>query len=91
MVNEECYPYVSGGTGTIETCRVPRRANLLTMKCDLPKMQAVNTGNSQKKRKERKELFRTPPAYRIAQLEEDIMNEIHEHGPVQGELNFFLF
>ena len=32
----------------------------------------------------RKGLFRTPPAYRIAQKEEDIMNEIMQRGPVQG-------
>lgn len=89
VVNEDCYPYKSGLTGSVERCKVSRRANLATMGCQLP------TGNSDGKRKPRKGLFRTPPAYRIAQKEEDIMNEIKLRGPVQATMrvhsDFFLY
>ena len=83
VVNDDCYPYVSGVSGSVEKCRVPRRANLQTMKCRLPKSpNSIHSSNGD--HKERKELFRTPPAYRVAEKEEDIMNELRERGPVQG-------
>lgn len=79
VVNEECYPYISGVTGEVERCKVPRRANLMTMNCQL-----VNSGKAPQSKPSRKSLFRTPPAYKIAPVEEDIMNEILQRGPVQG-------
>ena len=82
VVNEECYPYTSGQTGQVERCKVPRRGNLSTMKCQLVNAAVGSTRPSDKP--QRKGLFRTPPAYRIALQEEDIMNEIIQRGPVQG-------
>lgn len=67
-------------TGTVEKCKVPRRANLMTMQCQLVNAAKVRTEPG----KERKSLFRTPPAYRIAQKDQDIMNEIRQRGSVQG-------
>lgn len=84
MVNEECYPYLSGRTGSVEKCKASRRATLSSMQCQL-----VNASPKRlEEKRERRGLFRTPPAYRIAPKEEDIMNEIRERGPVQGEFNF---
>ena len=74
VVDEDCYPYTSGSSGSVEKCRAPRKASMLSMRCR-PKDREAS---------KRTELFRTPPAYRVAQLEEDIMNEIRERGPVQG-------
>lgn len=53
----------------------------MTMKCQL-----INAavGRPKVDKPPRKGLFRTPPAYRIAPKEEDIMNEILLRGPVQG-------
>lgn len=54
----------------------------MTMKCQL-----VNAAVGRPKvsgKPQRKGLFRSPPAYRIAPQEEDIMNEILLRGPVQG-------
>lgn len=82
MVNEDCYPYVSGKSGQVERCKVPRRANLMSMNCQLVNRAVVETPD--KGKPQRKGLFRTPPAYRIAPVEEDIMNEILQRGPVQG-------
>lgn len=88
MVNEECYPYISGMTGTVEKCKLPRRANLMTMQCQLVNAASSRTGSEPGK--QRKSLFRTPPAYRIAQKDEDIMNEIKQRGSVQGLLNSYI-
>lgn len=85
VVNEECYTYTSGTTGQVERCRVSKKANLMSMQCQLVNL-ARRGGNSGKPA--RKGLFRTPPAYRIAPVEEDIMNEIRQRGPVQGWRHF---
>ena len=37
VVNDECYPYVSGQTGKVNKCKVGRRSNLLTLGCQLTK------------------------------------------------------
>ncbi|XP_057373493.1 uncharacterized peptidase C1-like protein F26E4.3 [Daphnia carinata] len=93
VVNEECYPYISGRTGQVEKCKVPRRGNLATMKCRLINAAARSSQDTDKP--QRKGLFRTPPAYRIAPFEDDIMNEILQHGPVQATMrvhpDFFLY
>lgn len=87
VVNEECYPYTSGYTGQVERCKVPRRANLMTMQCQLVNAAVGRSRSVSDNKPQRKGLFRTPPAYRIAQQEDDIMNEILQRGPVQGTSN----
>ena len=77
MILEDCYPYVAGESGLPGKCRVPRRgATLQSVGCRLPASSSSS--------KPRTELFRTPPAYRVAPEEHDIMNEIRARGPVQG-------
>ncbi len=71
VVNEECYPYISGRTGQVDKCKVPRRGNLATMKCQLVNAAVRKSDRSDKP--PRKGLFRSPPAYRIAPFEDDIM------------------
>jgi len=93
VVNDECYPYVSGLTGKVEKCKVSRRSNLMSMGCQL--VNAATGDDASEAPRRRKSLFKTPPAYRIAPLEFDIMNEISGRGPVQATMkvyhDFFLY
>ena len=83
VVNDDCYPYVSGETGTVNKCKVGRRSNLLTMGCRLTK-GVYSSGQDESATSSQKGLFKTLPAYRISPRQTDIMNEIRQRGPVQG-------
>lgn len=69
LVDEDCFPY----TASNEKCKVPRKGDLVTAKCDLPILV------------DRKSKYKVAPAYRLGN-ETDIMNEILKSGPVQGEI-----
>ncbi|KAG0715903.1 putative peptidase C1-like protein F26E4.3 [Chionoecetes opilio] len=73
VVNEGCFKYVSGNTGKVPECRIPRGGNMLTLRCAAD--EAVY---------KRRGLYRTEPAYRISGKEEDIQWEIMTNGPVQA-------
>lgn len=73
VVDEPCYPYTAG-SGFLERCRLPKRANLLTARCNPPAHPQTVF---------RTDLYRMGPAYRLGS-EQDIMYEIMESGPVQG-------
>ncbi|KAF5291933.1 hypothetical protein FQA39_LY14165 [Lamprigera yunnana] len=72
LVDEHCYPYV----GHDENCRIPKRSNLLTARCNLP----LNV--------RRKEKYKVGPAYRLAN-ETDIMYEIMASGSVQATMKVY--
>ncbi|XP_025835543.1 tubulointerstitial nephritis antigen-like [Agrilus planipennis] len=78
IVDENCFPY----TGQEETCRFPRKYNLIQSGCVPP--FGVN----------RKEKYKVAPAYRLRN-ETDIMNDIIKSGPVQATMkvyhDFFLY
>ena len=86
VVNDECYPYVSGQTGKVNKCKVGRRSNLLTLGCQLTK-SGYGSGRDESATSSQKSLFKTLPAYRISPRQFDIMNEIRQRGPVQGKIN----
>jgi len=73
VVDEPCYPYTAG-LGFFERCRLPKRSNLLTARCNPPAHPQTPL---------RTDLYRMGPAYRLGS-EQDIMYEIMESGPVQG-------
>ncbi|XP_066951283.1 uncharacterized peptidase C1-like protein F26E4.3 [Macrobrachium rosenbergii] len=73
VVNEECYTYESGSTGKVAACRIPRRANLFSLRCAAKQVVF-----------QREDLYKTEPAYRISGKEEDIQWEIMTNGPVQA-------
>lgn len=72
LVDEDCFPY----TATNEKCRIPRRGDLATARCNLPVLV------------DRRSKYKVAPAYRIGN-ETDIMYEIFHSGPVQGTFSFF--
>jgi len=94
VVNDDCYPYVSGETGTVNKCKVGRRSNLLTMGCRLTK-GVYSSGQDESATSSQKGLFKTLPAYRISPRQTDIMNEIRQRGPVQATMkvhhDFFMY
>ncbi|XP_069184866.1 tubulointerstitial nephritis antigen-like [Procambarus clarkii] len=73
VVNEECYAYESGTTGQLPTCRVPPNANLFSLRCSNNEVVY-----------QRRDLYKTEPAYRISGKETDIQWEILTNGPVQA-------
>ncbi|XP_042204646.1 uncharacterized peptidase C1-like protein F26E4.3 [Homarus americanus] len=73
VVNEECYEYESGRTGKLPRCRIPRNANLFNLRCSANDVVY-----------QRRNLYRTEPAYRISGKEVDIQWEILTNGPVQA-------
>ena len=73
MVDEPCYLYTAG-SGFLERCRLPKRSNLLTARCQPPPHPQTVL---------RTDLYRVGPSYRLGS-EQDIMYEIMESGPVQG-------
>lgn len=73
VVNEECYEYESGSTGKVPECRIPRRASLFNLRCAAREVVY-----------QRRNLYKTEPAYRISGKEEDIQWEILKNGPVQA-------
>lgn len=73
VVNEECYVYESGRTSHLPPCTIPRSDNLFSMGC---------AGNNVVY--QRKNLYKTEPAYRISGKEIDIQWEILTNGPVQA-------
>lgn len=75
VVEERCYPYI-GDYKTSSKCKVARGIRSLKAARCLPQHSIEPP---------RLELYRTGPAYRI-KSEQDIMHEILESGPVQGEL-----
>jgi len=74
IVDEDCYPYLSGKTGEAGQCRMSRRASLHDCQASKP------PGN-------RTDVYKTGPAYRISSQEDDIKYEILTYGPVQGNRN----
>lgn len=94
VVNDECYPYVSGQTGKVNKCKVGRRSNLLTLGCQLTK-SGYGSGRDESATSSQKSLFKTLPAYRISPRQFDIMNEIRQRGPVQATMkvhqDFFMY
>lgn len=77
MVDEPCYPYTAK-SGFLERCRLPKRSNLLTARCNPPAHPQTVL---------RTDLYRMGPAYRLGS-EQDIMYEIMESGPVQGTAQY---
>lgn len=86
VVNDECYPYVSGQTSKVSKCKAGRRSNLLSMGCQLTRT-FYGSGRDESATSFQKSLFKTLPAYRISPRQFDIMNEIYQRGPVQGNVN----
>lgn len=84
VVDEPCYPYTAA-SGFLERCRLPKRSNLLTARCNPPAHPQTVL---------RTDLYRMGPAYRLGS-EQDIMYEIMESGPVQATMkvypDFFLY
>ena len=78
VVDEQCYPYLSGSSGAAGTCKISRRVKSL-----LETAQECRTGNELSGRKG---LYRSLPAYRISSKEDDIKHEIMTYGPVQGNV-----
>lgn len=80
VATEECYPYESGATGQVGSCKARRFRH--------EEVNCPGTG-----RRERLH-FSTPP-YRIAPQENVIMQEIYSNGPVQATFkvneDFFLY
>lgn len=72
IVDEDCFPYVSGQTEDAGRCLISRSASLLDCKTSNPPAN-------------RTEPYKTGPSYRISQYEDDIKYEIQTYGPVHGK------
>lgn len=79
VVEERCYPYI-GDYKVWSRCKVAR---------GIRSLKAARCSPQHTIEPPRAELYRTGPAYRI-KSEQDIMHEILESGPVQGECCEFL-
>lgn len=76
VADEECYPYQALAAPQA-ACRVEPRSNsnLKTLKCNIPDYRPTEN------------LYKMGPAYSLYN-ETDIMYEIKNYGPVQGEMSF---
>ncbi|CAG7731847.1 unnamed protein product [Allacma fusca] len=86
VVDESCYPYESGVTGTTGNCLISRK---------IKSLRELNQCRVSNQLSGRSELYRSQPAYRISPKESDIKYEIMTFGPVQAVMNvpadFFMY
>ena len=78
MVSDDCYPYRSGEMKKTGLCMIPRY-KMLSSKVKCPSSKQENSP-----------AYQTSPPYRIAPSEKEIMKEIVENGPVQGNSSFYV-
>ena len=76
VAQTECYPYDSGVTQTKGSCRTPRRSR---------RPHELTCSNGTRVTLGKRDLIGMQPPYRIASKEQDIMHELYNSGPVQGE------
>lgn len=72
VADEECYKYEAKAAPQA-TCRATKHANLETLRCNIPDYRPTES------------LYKMGPAYSLFN-ETDMMFEIKNHGPVQGEM-----